>query len=183
MGTHHCEITNLNWSINNQLSWCHEIMVLLVLHKLNSSNTHAQPSSGAGYLIFGQTLPLLPYFMCANSEGSGETAWMRRLAWALAGRLCDKYHISWAGSIIRWQNHNNKFDNFYLILTGFSIPLQVHVYTNSCIPYKVFRGFHLFWIFPSYNRRFKDDLVYDCQDVIDGSRTKHFLIKSVLISA
>ena len=30
--------------------------------------------------------------MCANSEGSGETARMRRFAWAFAGRLCDKYH-------------------------------------------------------------------------------------------
>ena len=30
--------------------------------------------------------------MCANSEGSGETVWMGRLAWAFAGRLCDKYH-------------------------------------------------------------------------------------------
>ena len=35
--------------------------------------------------------------MCANSEGSGETVPMRRLAWAIAGRLCDKYHnqMSW----------------------------------------------------------------------------------------
>ena len=32
------------------------------------------------------------YFMCANSEGSGETAQMRRPDWAFAGRLCDKYH-------------------------------------------------------------------------------------------
>ena len=48
-----------------------------------------QPSSGARYLIFGRTLPLHPYLMCANSEGSGETARMRRLAWAFAGRLCD----------------------------------------------------------------------------------------------
>ena len=30
--------------------------------------------------------------MCANSEGSGETARMRKLAWAFAGRLCGKYH-------------------------------------------------------------------------------------------
>ena len=46
---------------------------------------------------FGRTLLLLLYFMCANSEGSGETAQMRRLAWAFAGRLCDKYHnpMSW----------------------------------------------------------------------------------------
>ena len=44
------------------------------------------------------TLRLLPYFMCmcANSEGSGETARMCRLAWAFAGRRCDKYHLmSW----------------------------------------------------------------------------------------
>ena len=46
---------------------------------------HAQQSTGATRLIFGQTLRLLPYFMCANSEGSGETA-------RIALRLCDKYH-------------------------------------------------------------------------------------------
>ena len=31
---------------------------------------------GARCLIFGRTLRLLPYFMCANSEGSGETVQM-----------------------------------------------------------------------------------------------------------
>ena len=38
--------------------------------------------------------------MCANSKGSGETARMRMLAWAFAGRLCDKYHnlMSWLKS-------------------------------------------------------------------------------------
>ena len=52
---------------------------------------------GLDVLIFGRTLRLLPYFMCANSEGTGETARMRRLAWAFVGRLCDKYHnlMSW----------------------------------------------------------------------------------------
>ena len=46
---------------------------------------------------FGWTLRLLPYFMCANSKGSGEIAQMCRLAWAFADRLCDKYHnlMSW----------------------------------------------------------------------------------------
>ena len=43
----------------------------------HSSNEHAQPSSGARCLIFGRTLPLLSYFMCANSEGSGEYAHSR----------------------------------------------------------------------------------------------------------
>ena len=58
----------------------------------SSSNAHAQPSSWATSLIFGLTLHLLPYFMWANSEGFGATARMRRLAWAFAGCLCDKYH-------------------------------------------------------------------------------------------
>ena len=37
------------------------------------------------------------WFMYANSEGSGETERMRRLAWAFAGRLCDKNQnlMSW----------------------------------------------------------------------------------------
>ena len=38
--------------------------------------------------------------MCANSEGSDETARMRRLAWAFAGRLCDKYHNFNAGMTV-----------------------------------------------------------------------------------
>ena len=67
----------------------HEIMVLFVLRKIIFSNAHAQPSSGAGCLIFGRTLPLLPYFMCANSEGSDEDARMRRLSWTFTGRLCE----------------------------------------------------------------------------------------------
>ena len=37
------------------------------------SNAHVQSSGVARCLIFGWTLRLLPYFMCANSEGSGET--------------------------------------------------------------------------------------------------------------
>ena len=58
----------------------HEIIVLFVLRKHYSANAHAQPSSGTICLIFGRTLRLLPYFMCANSEGSGKTARIRRLA-------------------------------------------------------------------------------------------------------
>ena len=52
---------------------------------------------GARCLMFGRTHRLLPYSMCANSEGSGETVRMCRVAWAFAGRLCDKYHnrMSW----------------------------------------------------------------------------------------
>ena len=44
-----------------------------------------------------QKLPLVPLFMWANSDGSGETERMRRLTWAFTGHLCEKYHfhMSW----------------------------------------------------------------------------------------
>ena len=62
----------------------HEIMALIILCKL-ILQTRMQPSSGARCLIFCRTLCLLPYFMCANCEGSGKTARMRRR------HLYDKY--------------------------------------------------------------------------------------------
>ena len=59
----------------------HEILALFVLRKLIlQTRIYAQPSNGARCLIFGRTHRLLPYFMCANSECSGKTARMRRLA-------------------------------------------------------------------------------------------------------
>ena len=44
--------------------------------------------------------------MCANSEGSGETARMRRLDWAFADRICDKYQI-----LMGWLNLFGKDDS------------------------------------------------------------------------
>ena len=67
-------VTN-DWCITNEP--CHEIMILFVQCKRIFSNAHAQSSSGARCQIFGRILRLLSYFMCANSEGSGETARMR----------------------------------------------------------------------------------------------------------
>ena len=55
--------------------------------------THAQPSSGARCLIFGQTLRILPFFMCANSKGSG-SAEPLLVAYVISTK------ISWAGSIL-----------------------------------------------------------------------------------
>ena len=51
-----------------------------------------------GYLVW--LFCLLPYFTCAHSEGSGVAAWMRRLAWAFSGRLCDKYY-----NLMSWLKH------------------------------------------------------------------------------
>ena len=49
---------------------------------------HAQLSSGPRSLMFGQSHTLFPYFVHANSDGSGETAHMRSLARAIAASEC-----------------------------------------------------------------------------------------------
>ena len=60
-------------------------MVLFVLHKHILQTRKRSYPVGLDVWFFGRTLCLLPYFMCVNSEGSGEAMWMRRLAWAFAG--------------------------------------------------------------------------------------------------
>ena len=54
---------------------------------------HAQPFRGARDLAFCLKLPLDSLLVWASSEGSGETARMRRLAWTFAARIGDKYQI------------------------------------------------------------------------------------------
>ena len=64
---------------------------------LATSGALARPSGGAGCLVFGRALRLLPCFVCAGSGGSGGAARLRGLTWAFAGRLCEKCHrlVSW----------------------------------------------------------------------------------------
>ena len=52
----------------------HEIMAFFVLRNFILQTRMRNRLVEARCLIFGRTLRLLPYFMCANSEGSGETA-------------------------------------------------------------------------------------------------------------
>ena len=47
---------------------------------------HAQPFRGARDLVFCLKVPLASLLVWASSEGSGETARMRRLAWTFAAR-------------------------------------------------------------------------------------------------
>ena len=54
---------------------------------------HAQPFRGARDLTFCLKVPLDSLLAWASSEGSGETARMRRLAWTFASRIGDKYQI------------------------------------------------------------------------------------------
>ena len=60
---------------------------------------HAQPFRGARDLAFCLKVPLDSLLLWASSEGSGETARMRRLAWTFAARIGDKYQIRLTRSI------------------------------------------------------------------------------------
>ena len=54
---------------------------------------HAQPFRGARDLALCLKVPLDSLPVWASSEGSGETARMRRLAWTVPARIGDKYQI------------------------------------------------------------------------------------------
>ena len=54
---------------------------------------HAQSFKGVRDLAFCLKVPLDSLLVWASSEGSGETARMRRLAWTFAARIGDKYQI------------------------------------------------------------------------------------------
>ena len=57
------------------------------------STAHAQPFRGARDLAFCLKVPLDSLLVSASSEGSGQTARMRRLAWTFAARIGDKNQI------------------------------------------------------------------------------------------
>ena len=63
------------------------------------STTHVQPFRGTRDLAFCLKVPLDSLLVWASSEGSGETARMRRLAWTFAARIGDKYQIRLTRSI------------------------------------------------------------------------------------
>ena len=54
---------------------------------------HAQPFRGARDLAFCLKVPLDSLLVWVSSEGSGKTAWMRRLVWTFVARIGDKYQI------------------------------------------------------------------------------------------
>ena len=116
---------------------CHVVAIMRLWHFSSSVNSILQthmPSHLVGLrcLIFRRSLRLLLYFKCANSEGSGETARMRRLAWAFAGCICDKYH-----NIMSWLKHRKhvKIQTpekiAVIILTVMILSFRTHVWVNS----------------------------------------------------
>ena len=72
---------------------------------------HAQPFREARDLAFCLKVPLDSLLVWASSEGSGETARMRRLAWTFAARIGYKYQIRLTRSN-RFPHFNTKYDIF-----------------------------------------------------------------------
>ena len=79
---------------------------------------YAQLLSGVTDPIIGLSLHRLPYIVYAISEGFDETAHMRSLVKALAGRRCDKYQtyrlMFWlslfnTGDLLSWRNRSFKY--------------------------------------------------------------------------
>ena len=74
---------------------------------------HAQPFRGAMDLAFCLKVPLDLLLVWASSEGPGETARTRRLAWTFAARIGDKYQIRltrpiWYVDWFSWSNPHLK---------------------------------------------------------------------------
>ena len=75
---------------------------------------HAQPFRGATDLAFCLKVPLDSLLVWASSGGSGETAWMCRLAWTFASRIGNKYQIRLTRSIccgysLEWHSNFNEY--------------------------------------------------------------------------
>ena len=80
------KVTHIKWAPSSEF-------VSSSIPSLQISTAHAQPFRGARDLIFCLKVPLDSLLVWASSEGSGETARMRRLAWTFAARIGDKYQI------------------------------------------------------------------------------------------
>ena len=92
-----CDIGVLQWLKYNQYrsdNWAPSSeFVSSSIPSWQILTAHAQTFRGARDLAFCLKIPLDSLLVWASSEGSGETARMRRLAWTFAARIGDKYQI------------------------------------------------------------------------------------------
>ena len=93
---------------------------------------HAQPFRGARDLAFCLKVPLDSLLIWASSEGSGETAQMRRLARTFAARIGYKYQIRltrsiwsmfWSLEACSWPFGLSSYSSFFPNKTFISYPL------------------------------------------------------------
>ena len=71
----------------------------------------AQPFRKARDLVFCLKVPLDSLLVWASSEGSGETARMRRLAWTFAARIGYKYQIRLTRSSLKFKEWFDRVQN------------------------------------------------------------------------
>ena len=90
---------NHTWVCNNTIWAPSSEFVSSSILSWQILTVHAQPFRGARDLAFCQKVSLDSLLVWASSEGSGETARMRRLVWTLAARIGDKYQIRLTRSI------------------------------------------------------------------------------------
>ena len=112
---------NINWAPSSEF-------VSSSIPSWQILTAHAQPFRGARDLAFCLNVPLDSLLVWASSEGSGETARMRRLAWTFAARIGDKYQIRLSRSNSWWwsrkeficasarQHHDTEFQKANLTL-------------------------------------------------------------------
>ena len=87
---------------------------------------HAQPFREARDLAFCLKVPLDSLLVWASSEGSGETARMRSLAWTFAARIGNKYQIRLTRSIYnKMKSSHGKKKNLVIISGSIQIVYEV----------------------------------------------------------
>ena len=86
LGFHFFQRQIINWAASSEF-------VSSSIPSWQILTAHAQPFRRARNLAFCLKVPLDSLLVWASSEGSGETARMRRLAWTFAARIGDKYQI------------------------------------------------------------------------------------------
>ena len=101
---------SLNFQLKNSTIKNHFSQLMRLWHLPHSVNSIFKRASTAiqwGYTsdFWSDPLSTSVLYVC-KQEGSGETAQMRRLAWAFPGCLCGKYHnlMSW----LIWEIHMKK---------------------------------------------------------------------------
>ena len=96
----HCRFFFGNyWRLRNNIWAPPSEFVSSSIPSWQTLTAYAQQFRRARDLVFRLKVPLDSLLVGASSEGSGETARMRRLAWTFAARIGDKYQIRLTRSI------------------------------------------------------------------------------------
>ena len=109
----------------------------------------------------------------ANSEDSGETARMRRLAWAFTGHLCDKGNRSFRTQVISYPSHFVPFWSFrthFYFQFGHFVPISYPVWS-----------FHNYFLYFLENRFGHFVSIFYCF-VPKSFRTRSHYVSNLIIS-